>query len=360
MKACLKTMMAGGALAALAVSSPSFAADEGAGTQSTAAKRIALSNSYAGNAWRQLMLRTWDSAANGAVKAGQIKATKVVNANNSAPDQASQIENLILEGWDAIVIDAASPTALNGTIEEACKANIVVVVFDGVATAPCAYKVSFDFPAMGRQMTKFVADRLNGNGSLIDVRGIAGASIDEDIEKGVQEELKQHPDLKIVATVNGNWTPNVAQKEVAAILPSLPKVDAVLSQGGGFGVYQAFKAANQPIPPIVFGNYQEEFAAWQAQLKGDPSYETVSLSSAPGVSSIAFWVAQQVLAGKAVDKNLRVPLLVVDKSNLDVWAAATPKGDVATPIYDKDWTVRLIDANAAGKPLPAAPPPSKS
>jgi ribose transport system substrate-binding protein len=288
---------------------------------------------------------------------GGHQETKVVNANNSAPEQAAQIENLILEGWDAIVINAASPTALNGTIEEACAADIVVVVFDGIATAPCAYKVSFDFQGMGKIMTEFVADHLGGKGNILEVRGIAGVSVDEDIAKGVAETLKSHPDIKVLASVYGNFTPTVTQKEVAAILPSLQNVDAVISQGGGYGAYQAFKAAGREIPPIIFGNYQEELQAWQDLKKENPDYRTMSLSSAPGVASIAFWVAQQVLAGKDVPKDLRVPLLVITDENLEAWAKATAEGEVATPVYDRDWTVKMIDANAAGTEMPPAPAP---
>lgn len=329
----------------------------GPATGATADKGVALSNSYAGNSWRQQMLKTWDAASQQAISDGVIAKTKVVNANNSAPEQASQIENLILEGWDAIVINAASPTALNGTIEEACAAGIIVVVFDGIATADCAYKVSFDFKSMGQIMTDFIAGQLNGKGNLLEVRGIAGVSVDEDIAAGVAEALKAYPDLKVVASVNGNWTPTVAQKEVAAILPSLPQVDAVVSQGGGFGVYQAFKAANRDVPPIIFGNYEEELKVWQ-ELNAQGDYETLSLSSAPGVASVAFWVAQQILAGKEVPKEMSVPLLVIDNKTLAAWASATGPGDVATPVYSRDWTVQLIDANATGGELPAAPAPA--
>jgi len=103
------------------------AADVGVAKGDTSAKRIALSNSYAGNSWRQAMLKAWNGATADAIKAGLIKEVKVVNANNSASEQASQIQSLIVEGWDAIVIDAGSTTALNGVIQEACDAHIAVI-----------------------------------------------------------------------------------------------------------------------------------------------------------------------------------------------------------------------------------------
>jgi ribose transport system substrate-binding protein len=105
------------------------------------------------------------------------------------------------------------------------------------------------------------------------------------------------------------------------------------------------------------GNRQDELALWD-QLRQQPGgYDTFSLSSAPGVASIAFWVAQQVLAGKQVPNTVQVPLLVIDEKDLPMWLKATPQGGVATPVYTQDWTAKLIDANVKSEPLPKSPLP---
>ncbi|MGH7119041.1 MAG: ABC transporter substrate-binding protein [Acetobacteraceae bacterium] len=330
-----------------------------AGDVSTAKDGIALSNSYAGNSWRQQMLKMWNLAAKDAIGAGAIDKSKVVNSNNSAPQQASQISDLTLEGWKAIVIDAASPTALNGVIQQACNAHVVVVVFDSLATAPCAYKVAYDYVDMGKIEAEYVAKRLNGKGNVLEVRGIAGTSVDNDIHKGIVEEFAKFPGIKLVASVHGNWTQSIAQKEVAGILPSLPKIEAVVDQGGdGYGTYQAFKAAGRPTPLIIMGNRQDELGLWKQLTAAPGGYQTMSLSSAPGVSSIAFWVAQQVLAGAHVPKTVHVPLLIIRANHLDAWLKAVPPGGVATPLYSQKWTGSLIAANVAGSALPESPIPN--
>jgi ribose transport system substrate-binding protein len=342
--------------AALILAASAAYAQDGVANGDTSAKRIALSNSYAGNSWRQQMLKTWNSATAQAKTDHLIKDAKVVNANASAPEQANQIESLIVEGWDAIVINAASPTALNGVIKEACDQKIVVVVFDGLATAPCAYKVAYNYVDMGRQEAEFVAKKLGGKGNVLEVRGIAGVSVDDDIHKGIVDTFAKYPDIKIVGSVHGNWTQTIAQKEVASVLPSLPKVDAIVTQGGdGWGTYQAFKAAGRPTPLIIFGNRQDELALWGDLLKTDPSYDTFSVSSAPGCASVAFWVAQQVLAGKKVPNTIYLPLPRIETADLNAWLKVMPTGAVATPVYTQAWSASVVDANAAGKPLPASP-----
>jgi ribose transport system substrate-binding protein len=84
----------------------------------TSDKTVALSNNYAGNSWRQLMLASWQQTTDKAVKDGLIKsADTFTTAENQATEQAAQIQNMILQGYDAIVINAASPTALNGAVK---------------------------------------------------------------------------------------------------------------------------------------------------------------------------------------------------------------------------------------------------
>ena len=118
----------------------------------TADKRIALSNNYAGNSWRQAMLTSWDTRdGKPAVEQGIVAAADAfTTAENQATEQAAQIQNMILQGYDAIVLNAASPTALNGAVKEACDAGITVVSFDGIVTEPCAWRIAVDFKQMGK------------------------------------------------------------------------------------------------------------------------------------------------------------------------------------------------------------------
>src|SRR6201981_2141855 len=101
-----------------------------AGTASadTSGKKIAFSNNYAGNSWRQAMLKSYDLVTKQAVADKVVAAADVfTTADKEVPTQAAQIQNLILQGYDAIVINASSPDALKGAINKASDAGIVVV-----------------------------------------------------------------------------------------------------------------------------------------------------------------------------------------------------------------------------------------
>ncbi|MFX1738300.1 ABC transporter substrate-binding protein [Paraburkholderia sp. A1RI_3L] len=316
-----------------------------AATGNTSSMKIALSNNYAGNSWRQTMLKSWAGVADPAVKSGVVAAAPTfTTAENQATEQAQQIQNLILQGYKAIVIDAASPTALNGVIKQACGAGVTVVTFDGIATEPCAYRIAVDFHKLGSMQVDYMAKRLNGKGNLLEIRGLAGVSVDDEIHRGIVDELKKYPSLKVVGSVHGDWTQTVAQKQVAGILPTLPKIDGVVAQGGdGYGAANAIKEAGRPTPIIILGNRQEELAWWAAQRKTG-NYDTLSVTIPPGCSTFAFWVAQQLLAGKKLPHDIQMPLLEVQADQLDSVLAKTPQGGLANKLYTRDEVLKVVDA----------------
>lgn len=325
-----------GAVAALAVVASSTAMAD------TSGKKIALSNNYAGNSWRQAMLDSWTKVSEGAVSAGLVAAGDAfTTSENQATEQAAQIQNMILQGYDAIVINAASPTAINGAVKEACDAGITVVSFDGIVTEPCAWRIAVDFKQMGRDQVTYLAGRYPDGGNLLEIRGLAGVFVDDEISAGIHEEVK-NTNFKIVGSVHGDWAQDVAQKAVAGILPSLPEITAVVTQGGdGYGTAQAILATDRDMPTIVMGNRQDELKWWSEQ-KAANGYETKSLSIAPGVGTLAFWVAQQILDGKEVPKDLNVPFLTVEQDGLEEALRTTAEGSVANIEYSQEDAIATI------------------
>ena len=74
------------------------------------------------------------------------------------------------------------------------------------------------------------------------------------------------------------------------------------------------------------GNRQDELQWWKEQKEKD-GYTTWSASIAPGVSTLAFWVAQQVLDGnKNIPHDLLVPYLAFTQDDFESRAAEDPEG----------------------------------
>ena len=338
MKSTLKTI-ALCALASTMLARPALA--------DTSKMKIAFSNNYAGNSLRQAMLNSYDIVSKKAVADKVLAASDVfTTADKEVPTQAAQIQNLILQGYNAIVINAGSPDALNGAVKQACDAGIVVVSFDGIVTEPCAYRVGVDFKSMGKQEVEQMAKFEPKGGNLLEIRGLAGTSIDVDIHNGILEGVKAHPEFKIVGSVTGDWDQTTAQKAVATVLPSLPPIVGVVDQGGdGYGAAQAIAAAGKPRPTIIMGNRQDELQYWKEQ-KAKDGYKTWSASIAPGVSTLALWVAQQVLDGnKNIPHDLSVPYLAFTQDDFEAALPNIAKGGVASHEYTQADAIAAIKAN---------------
>ena len=306
---------------------------------------IALSNSYYGNTWRRQMVEAFKEAAEQAKKEGRIADYIIENGDGSVNQQVAQMNGLILEGVDAIAINSASPTALNGVIEKACAAGIKVIAFDSIATAPCCYKLDFDFKTAHKDSTKFIiGELLGGKGNILVVRGVKGSAPDQMMYEGAMESLKQFPDAKVVGEVYGQATTAVAQAEVSKLLPSLPQIDAVLTQGGGddHGVVQAFEQAGRK-PPIIEGGGSSNFLKWWSEQFKKDGYKTVSDNSAPGIGGAAFWLTLAILNGAEVDpsKTMFMPYATITTDNLAEYADLPP-GFIVSPKYTEDWVKENI------------------
>jgi ribose transport system substrate-binding protein len=341
----------------LATTAGALAAD-GVAAGDTSKMKIAFSNSYAGNSFRQVMIKSFEAMGAKAVKDGKIAGVTTVSSNNSVTEQASQFQDLILQGYNAIIVLAGSDTALNGAVKDACNAGIVVVAFASGVTESCAYRVDYDLDSYAKAELDFISSKLGDKpANIFEIRGMAGDGFDKRLHEGVVKAMQAHPAYKAIGEVYGQWTATVAQKEVAGVLPSLPQVDAVLTQGGdGYGAAMAFKAAGRKLPIIIMGNREDELGLWK-QLHDADGYETFSLGATPSVSQVALWVAQQILAGKQVPKFVEVPLLTIHQKDLDAWLATVPKGGVVNADYPQDLVAKIIDANVNKTALPEAPAP---
>src|SRR5690349_3163894 len=144
---------------------------------------IALSNSFIGNTWRVEMENEFKAACAMAPFKTMVKCS-ISNSGNDVSKQTQQMDNLISSHVDAIVINAASPTGLNGVIAQACSAGILVVSYDNVVTAPCALKVNTDQFAFGKTLAQFLVANLHGKGNVIMVTGVPGTHVDQQRNAG--------------------------------------------------------------------------------------------------------------------------------------------------------------------------------
>jgi ribose transport system substrate-binding protein len=256
--------------------------------------KVYLSNNFVGNDWRQQMLRSAQVAANKQPLAGRVALT-INNAETAVQAQINALNNIIREKPDAILIDASSGDALNPTIERACASGIVVVSFDQVVTANCAYKLQSNFDSMGANQAAWMAASLGGQGNVLIDRGLAGAPVAERFVKMFEDGLKPFPGIKIAGYYTGEYSLGPEQAGVANLLAANPQVDGILTQAYGTGAMKALQDASRKMVPIVAAAFNGTAVA----CLETPGARCVLGANPPYLSAEALRLAVEVLDGKA-------------------------------------------------------------
>ena len=83
---------------------------------------IGVSNTVAGNGWREEMICSIKAQA---AASGEVASLNLAHRNTDSAGQLEDIRNLIAAGVDAIIINASDPSALDAAIKEATDAGIV-------------------------------------------------------------------------------------------------------------------------------------------------------------------------------------------------------------------------------------------
>jgi ribose transport system substrate-binding protein len=265
---------------------------------------VGMSNGYIGNGWRTQMTEAIEELAEEYKKQGLIEKLIVQHAGVDVNNQISQIRNMINAGVDLLLIDPNSESALNQVIEEAKNKGITVIAFDQPVTSKHAINVVIDQQEFGRNLAEWFVKELNGEGDIVMVTGLAGASANVNRIKGMNEVLEKNPGIKVLTEVNGNWDQANAQQVTSNLIASYPNIDGVLTQDGmALGVINAFESANKELPVITGENMVAFLKKWK-ELKDETGFSTYGQNNPPGIGATALGIGVRLLQGKEFKEPL--------------------------------------------------------
>ena len=275
--------------------------------------KIGFTDNYNGNSYHQSMEKYMTETADKLKDEGHISELTIVEANQDAATQISQIQDFVMQGYDLIVVDPCSTSSLNSAVQEACDAGIpVLVINDGPET-----------------LTKTVCEKIGGKGNIIELRGTAGTTCDTDMHQGVLNALKDYPDVKVVSEIYTDWTGSKAQSELNSVLPTLDKVDGLVTQGGdAYAAVQAFISAGYTELPVIAGDNRGSFLKWWMN-EAPEGYETISGACNPWDGAIAMYI----LNGEKVENNMNCPFGYVEADDLSEYSDIA-EDDVAATTYE--------------------------
>jgi ribose transport system substrate-binding protein len=281
---------------------------------------IGVSNTLAGNGWREQMICSVKAQA---LASGNVSKVIAISKNGGPTEQIQDLQNLISQGANAIIVNPSDREKLNPVIQQATQKKIVVVAVDQAVSEPTAYVATNDQVAYGRLGAEWLADKLGGKGNVLYMRGIDGVPADSDRDKGFQEVMAANPDIKVKEVFTGwDFTKggDIAVQELGS-----GNYDGVWTSGIDYTVVNAFKTVGKDPVPVV-GADNNQFI--QQLLDGSPGAAVTNPAVIGGVGTA---LALDVLQGKTVKREtLLTP---------EVWDAEQDKATLeANSFPDRDAT----------------------
>ncbi len=275
--------------------------------------RIALANGYIANTWRIQMIQTAKAYAAQPAVAAKLKEFKVVSTGEDVPAQISAINNFIDSGYDAIVVNAQNPTAFGPVIKRAKAAGVILVAFDNILDTQDAINVNVDQKGLGVLWANWLIKHVPNGGKVLEIRGVAGTSVDTDRHNGVHETLDASGKSWKVTEVVGKWDDGVAQKATADAIATNGPFDAITGQGGDTGIVQAMIDAKHKFVPFG-GETENGFRKFCAAHAGD-GLKCSSAGTGPAQVAVAIKTAIAALEGQVVPQLVKLPLAIVEDPN---------------------------------------------
>ncbi|MBU3181980.1 D-ribose ABC transporter substrate-binding protein [Clostridium psychrophilum] len=229
----------------------------------------------------------------------------VVDSNNDASKERSNVDDLIQKGVAAIIINPTDSDAVGNAVKAANKSKIPVITVDRKANSGnTVCQITSDNVKGGEMAADFIAKQLKEKGTIVQIEGIPGASATRDRGNGFRKGIAKYPNMKIIASQSANFDRQKALDVMQNIMQSTPKFDAVFTQNDEM-VVGASKALKGKLKPIIVGF--DGNADAQALVKSGDI--TATVAQQPGaIADMAIVNADKIIKGKTVDKDVKIPV----------------------------------------------------
>ncbi len=293
---------------------------------------IGVSNTVQGNGWREEMVCAIKAQA---LASGKVESLNIAHRNTDAAGQLEDIRNLIQAGVDAIVVNPANPEGINPAIKEATDAGIVVVAVDQAVTEQSAFVLSNNQEEYAYLGAKWLFEQLGGDGTVVYMRGAAGASADDDRDAGFKRALAEFPGIKVAHEVFTGWQQDQGKQQILDYIATGIPFDGVWTSGIDNVIVDAFVESDVPLVPIVGADN----AGFVGQLNSVEGLVGAAVTNPGSIGGAGVTLAVRILDGETPGSRT----VLVDP---ELWENVTADGRAklaaaADPSLDPEWPVSI-------------------
>lgn len=277
--------------------------------------KIGFSDIYLTPSWMQQMKGMLETRAEYWKEKGVLDELYLANANGDNSKQISDIQNMVAEGYDAIIVIAGSATALNNAVDEAMDKGVVVVNTNSLVTTDVTSVLATSDEEYGETCAKWLCEKLGGKGKVIVFSGPAGVATSDLRQKGAEAVLAQYPDIEVVTTLNSEYNEAPALEMITPVLDAY-EYDGILALGGSLAC-AALKATienGHPMVPITAENYNGFVKLWYENL--DAGFSSIAIGEPNWEGALALDLCIKILNGEEYKEHYVLERPVITNENI--------------------------------------------
>ncbi|OBR63587.1 D-ribose ABC transporter substrate-binding protein [Paenibacillus oryzae] len=256
---------------------------------------------------------TLKEGAERAALAGEAKLT-VVDAQDDAAKQASSIEDLIQQKVDVIIINPTDSSAIVPAVQSANAAGIPVITVDRVSDGGTVVShIASDNKAGGALAAQYIAEKLGGNGNVVELEGIPGSSAARERGAGFNEEIAKTSGIKVSAKQPADFDRAKGLTVMENIIQGSKDIKAVFAHNDemALGALKALEAAG--MSDVVVVGFDATDDALKEVSSGALSATVAQKPEEMGI--LAVQTAIKVAKGEQVEASIPVDLELVSKDS---------------------------------------------
>lgn len=239
----------------------------------------------------------------------------VLNSQDSADTERSNVEDLVQQGVSAIIINPTDSDAVANAVQAANDQKIPVITVDRKSNGgEVASHIESDNIKGGEMAAKFIVDKLKDKSAVkaVELEGIPGASATRDRGKGFHNIADKDNKINLVAKQAADFDRQKGLAVMENIIQAQPQIDAIFAHNDemALGAVKALKAAKKTAMVVGFDGNQD---AINSVKTGEM---TATVAQQPKLmGSIAIENAVKASKGEEVKKLIPVELMLVTKEN---------------------------------------------
>jgi ribose transport system substrate-binding protein len=237
---------------------------------------------------------------------------KVVDAQDDASKQVSDIEDLVATGIGVLIINPVDSDSVKDAVQSALDQGVRVIAVDrAVNDVDIDCQIASDNVLGAKLATEYIVEEVGEGAKVAELIGTSGASAAIDRSEGFHKVADKK--LKVVASQTADFDRTKGMEVMENILQKNGKIKAVFAANDemALGAVEAINGAGKDVMVVGFDATDDAIEAIKKGKMAATIAQQPDLIGKAGVEN-----AVKLIKGEKIDKEIPVEVTLVTKDTL--------------------------------------------